>query len=187
MQTISSLKEQLVTDTPLIVFDCTLPDGTVEHWSTHAVTINGTAYDPRVIQHSAFDIQTASDQGVDGSPKITLLLGNADSYLSELAQSPGWKGARLTVSFLFYDLRNHVALTDASVVFQGICNPPDQIKEATFRLTATNRMNLQRLWLPEVHVQRRCPWTFPSTLAQRTEAVDGGSNGEYSLFYNCGY
>ena len=33
MQTISSLKEQLVTDTPLIVFDCTFSDGTVEHWS----------------------------------------------------------------------------------------------------------------------------------------------------------
>lgn len=187
MQTISSLKEQLVTDTPLIVFDCTLSNGAVEHWSTHSVTVNGTAYDPRVIQHSAFDIQTASDQGVDGSPKITLLLGNADSYLSELAQSPGWKGARLTVSFLFYDLRNQVPLTDASVVFQGICNPPDQIKEATFRLTATNRMNLQRLWLPDVHVQRRCPWTFPATVDQRVEATDGGVNGEYSLFYNCGY
>src|SRR5215469_9923747 len=98
MQTISSLKEQLVTDTPLIVFDCTLPNGDVEHWSTHSVTVNDIAYDPRVIQHSAFDIQTASDQGVDGSPKITLLLANADSHFSELAASPGWKGARLQVS-----------------------------------------------------------------------------------------
>ena len=31
------------------------------------------------------------------------------------------------------------------MLFQGICNPPDEILEATFRITATNRMNLQRL------------------------------------------
>src|SRR6185437_9411695 len=38
-----------------------------------------------------------------------------------------------------------------------------------------------------VHVQRRCPWTFPTTLPQRVEASDGGPNGQYSLYYNCGY
>ena len=45
---------------------------------------------------------------------------------------------------------------------------------ATFRITATNRMNLQRLLLPQVRIQRRCPWEFPATEAQRTEALDGG-------------
>jgi hypothetical protein len=73
------------------------------------------------------------------------------------------------------------------VIFQGICNPPDQIKEATFRLTAINRMNLQRLLLPEVRIQRRCPWTFPATADQRAESLDGGADGKYSLFYRCGY
>ena len=151
------------------------------------MTVGGTSYAARVLQHSAFDIQTASDQGVDGSPTISLLLANADSHFSEIEQATGWKGAQLTVGFLFYDLRNNAPLTDASVVFQGICNPPDQIKEATFRLTATNRMNLQRLLLPEVRIQRRCPWNFPATPAQQTEAVDGGANGKYSLYYRCGY
>src|SRR5579871_649288 len=154
MQTISSLKEQLVTDTPLIVFDCAFSDGTAGHWSTHAVNVNGVAYEPRVIQHSNFDIQTASDQGVDGSPKITVVLANADSYFSEIEQSTGFKGAQLTVGFLFYDLVNNVPLTDVVVVFQGICNSPDQIKEATFRLSAGNRMNLQRLTMPPVRIQR---------------------------------
>ena len=78
-------------------------------------------------------------------------------------------------------------LTDAAVVFQGICNSPDQIKEATFRLTATNRMNLQRLLLPEVRMQKRCPWQFPSTPAQQAEAVSGGAEGQYSMYYRCGY
>ncbi|MDR3700227.1 MAG: phage tail protein [Candidatus Sulfopaludibacter sp.] len=187
MQTISELKEQAVSDTPLIVFDCLLANGQCEHWSTHAVTVGGTSYAARVLNHSAFEIQTASDQGVDGSPAISIVLANADSHFSEIERSTGWKGAKLTVGFLFYDLRNGAPLTDVSVVFQGVCNPPDQIKEATFRMTASNRMNLQRLLLPEVRIQRRCPWTFPSTTAQQLEAVDGGPNGRYSRYYRCGY
>ena len=187
MSTISSIKEQAVTDTPLILFDCNLSNGDAEHWCTHAVSVNNIAYAPRVLQHSSFDIQTASDQGVDGSPKISVTLANADSHFSEIERATGWKGAQLTVSFLFYDLRNNQALTPAAVVFQGICNPPDQIKEATVRLTASNRMNLQRLVLPEVRVQKQCPWQFPSTPAQQAEAVTGGDEGQYSLYYRCGY
>ena len=187
MQAISDLKEQTVVDTPLMVFDCALSNGQTESWSTHAVTVGQTAYAARVLQHSAFDIQTASDQGVDGSPRISIVLANADSHFSEIERACGWKGAALTVSFLFYDLRNNVPLTDTQVVFQGICNPPDQIQEATLRLTANNRMNLQRLMLPEVRIQRRCPWDFPATADQRAEGVNGGAYGKYSMYYRCGY
>ena len=187
MQSTSSLKEQAVTDTPLLVFDCVLSNGTTESWSTHKVTVGATTYAARVIQHSNFDIQTASDQGVDGSPTISMVLANADSHFSEIERATGWKGSHLTVGFLFYDLRNNVPLTDTAVLFQGICNAPDEIKESTFRLTATNRMNLQRLLLPQVRIQRRCPWDFPATTDQRTEAVNGGDNGKYSRYYRCGY
>jgi hypothetical protein len=187
MQTISDLKEQSVTDTPILIFDCVLSNGQTERWSTHQVTVGGSTYQPRVLQHSAFDIQTASDQGIDGSPRISIVLANADSHFSEIERATGWKGARLTAGFLFYDLRNDVPLTATAAVFQGICNPPDQIKQSTFRLTAINRMNLQRLMLPQVRIQRRCPWQFPATPAQMTEAIDGGVNGKYSLYYRCGY
>ena len=187
MDTIFDLRSAEVTDTPLLVFDCVLSNGQTEHWSTHSVTVGGNAYAARVLQHSIFEIQTASDQGVDGIPKISIVLANADSHFSEIERSCGWKGARLSVGFLFYDLRNGTALTATSVIFQGVCNPPDEIREATFRITATNRMNLQRLLLPQVRIQRRCPWEFPATGDQQTEAVDGGAAGKYSLYYRCGY
>jgi len=187
MQTIFELKEQAVTDAPLLLFDCRLGDGSAEHWSTHAVTVGNTQYAARVLQHNIFELQTASDQGVDGVPKITITLANADSHFSEIERAQGIKGSKLTVSFLFYDLRNAAPLTDVAVVFQGICNPPDEIREATFRVTATNRMSLQRLLLPQVRIQRRCPWTFPATDSQRTEAVNGGASGKYSNYYRCGY
>ncbi len=187
MQTIFELKEQAVTDTPLLVFECALADGRTERWSTHGVSVGGAQYEARVLQHNIFEIQAASDQGVDGIPRISILLANADSHFSEIERATGWKGARLTAGFLFYDLRNNCALTDTAILFQGICNPPDEIREATFRITATNRMNLQRLLLPQVRIQRRCPWEFPVTEEQRVEAVNGGASGKYSRYYRCGY
>src|ERR1039457_6976378 len=187
MQTIFELKEQAVTDTPLLLFDCVLSDGTTEHWSTHAVSVGGVAYSARVLGHNVFELQASSDQGADGVPKFSLVLGNADSHCSEIERATGWKGARLTAGLVFYDLRNGAPLTDRSVIFQGICNPPDEILEATFRITATNRMNLQRLLMPQVRIQRRCPWEFPSGDPQRAEAVDGGASGKYSRYYRCGY
>jgi hypothetical protein len=187
METVSDLKGSAITDTPLVIFDCVLPNGNTEHWCTHGITVGSTSYAARVMQHSAFDIQTASDQGVDGSPTITLLLANADSHFSEIERSTGFRGATITVSFIFYDLPNDTPLTDSAVVFQGICNPPDQIKEATLRVTATNRMSMQRVSLPEIRIQRSCPWTFPTTPAQQQEAIDGGAKGSYSTYYPCGY
>ena len=74
MQNIFELKEQALTDTPLLVFDCELGDGQVERWSTHQVTVSGKLYSARVLQNNLFSIQTASDQGLDAIPKVSLKL-----------------------------------------------------------------------------------------------------------------
>src|ERR1035437_6256419 len=187
MQTIFELKEQAVTDTPLLLFDCVLPDGQTEHWSTHAVSVGEIAYSARVRRHNVFELQASSDQGGDGVRRIALVLANAHYHCSEIERATGWKGARLTAGLVFYDLRNAAPLPERSVIFQGICNPPDEILEATFRLPAPPRMNLQRLLLPQVRIQRRCPWELPSDEQQRAEAVDGGASGKYSRYYRCGY
>jgi hypothetical protein len=187
MPTIFELKEQAITETPLLVFECALADGRVERWSTHRVSVDGSIYEARVVSHNVFEVQASSDQGVDGVPRISIVLANADSHFSELERAVGWKGARLKVAFLFYDLRQGQPASETSVMFQGICNPPDEIREATFRITASSRLNLQRLVLPQTRIQRRCPWEFPANEAQRLEAVDGGAAGKYSRYYRCGY
>src|SRR5713101_8722256 len=104
MPTIFQTKEQSVIDTPLLLFECQLQGAAAELWSTHTVTVNSKTYVSRVLRHNVFEIQTASDQGVDAIPKISIVLANADSHFSELERTIGWKGAKLTVSFLFYDL-----------------------------------------------------------------------------------
>ncbi|MEO8372937.1 MAG: hypothetical protein ABI806_27375, partial [Candidatus Solibacter sp.] len=130
MQTIFEIKEQAVTETPLLLFDCTLPGGQAEHWSTHSVTVGDVDYSARVMRHNAFELQASSDQGIDGVPRITLVLANADAHCSQIERAVGWKGAKLTASLVFYDLRNRQPVSERSGIFQGICNPPDEILEA---------------------------------------------------------
>ena len=187
MLSIYDLKELAVTDTPLLLFQCALQNGQTEYWSTHQVSYNGNTYSPRVVKHNVFSVQTSSDQGVDAIPRVSLSMANADSYFSEVERSVGWKGATLTVTFLFYNILAGAPTSDAAVLFQGIVNPPDRSTESLFQLSAVNWMNMQSVMLPPVRIQRRCPWLFPSTLLQRQEAVTGGGSGAYSLFYPCGY
>src|SRR5881628_3828231 len=187
MSTIFQHKEQTATETPMLLFDCALSNGQVERWSTHRVAVDGVIYQPKVLRHNLFEMQTASDLGVDGIPKASITLANADSHFSEIERSVGWKGANVTVRFLFFKLKDGAPETESMILFKGVANPPDEITESTFRLTATNRMSLQRVLLPPVRVQRRCPWDFPSNGDQREEAVTGGAEGIYSRFFRCGY
>jgi Putative phage tail protein len=187
MATIFQEKEQSATETPILLFDCLLSNGQIERWSTHKVVVSGATYQPRVLVHNLFQMQTSSDMGVDAIPKISVTLANADSHFSEIERSVGWKGAVVTVTFLFFKLKDGVPETESMILFKGIANPPDEIRESTFRLTAVNRMSMQRVLLPPVRVERRCPWEFPSNQDQRTEAVTGGAEGIYSRFFRCGY
>ncbi len=187
MAGIPEIKERQILDTPLLLFDCELSSGEVHSWSTHAVRFEGRDYQARVLQHNVFEMHAGSEEGIDAISKISISLANADSFFSQVERSVGWKGARLTVRFVFFDLRHRAATSEAVVVFRGIANPPEEVTETVFRLSFTNRLSLQRSFLPEVRIQRRCPWTFPATSAQRQEAVRGGTKGRYSPFFRCGY
>ena len=182
MPAIDEIKEQETTPTPLFLFECTLPDGSIERWGTHAAAFDGQAYAARLLRHNLFEL--------GGSPeetKISLTLANADSRFSEIEREVGFRGGRLTIRFLFYDLAAQQAASEARVVFLGIGNAAEEMTEATLRVTFNNRLNLQRIVLPEVRIQRRCPWLFPATAVQRQEALNGGAKGKYSALHRCGY
>jgi hypothetical protein len=187
MATINDLKELEVPGTPLFLFDCTLTSGDVQHWSTHSVTVNGQVYLGRVLKHNLFDLECSPDATTDAISRVSITLANADSFLSSIERNIGWKGAGLRVTFLFFDLKNGVVASDSQIVFRGVANPPDESTESTLRLSFTNRLNLQRVYLPEVRIQKRCPWSFPTTAAQRQEGLSGGAKGLFSPFYRCGY
>src|SRR3984885_15174400 len=187
MTPINVLKEMEVPGTPLFLFDCTLATGDVQHWSTHNVTVNGDQYLSRVLKHNIFDLNSSPEAATDGVSTVSITLANADSFLSSIEQNIGWKGSGLVATFLFFDLTTQAVASNSQVVFRGIANPPDQSTESTLRLSFTNTLNLQRVFLPAVRIQKLCPWNFPSTAAQRLEAVTGGTQRAFSPFYQCGY
>ena len=187
MPTIELLKEQTTPPTPLFLFDCVLPSGAIERWSTHAVTAGGNAYAARLLQHNLFTLQSSADDGLDAGQKISVTLANADSHYSQLEREDGFKGSQVTIQVLFYDLVANAAASESRVIFRGLANPPDEITQSTFRMTIGTRLNLQRIVLPDTQIERLCPWTFPSTLPQRLESITGGVQGTYSPLYKCGY
>lgn len=183
MDPIATLKEQQQAETPLLLLECTFADGAVRRWATHSVTYQGEDYEARVLRHNLFEIQSMSEQGLDQIPRLSLSLANADAAMSQLDDSKGFKGARLLAHFVFFDLTAMTPSPDSLVVFSGCCNPPEEVTDSELRVTALNRMNMARVSLPPVKIQRRCPWSFPSTPEQRS-AARGDPN---SPFYPCGY
>ena len=183
MPTIDDLKEDAAAYTPLFLFDCVLASGATERWSTHAISFGGNAYAARLLKHNLLEVDASSD-----TAKITVTLANADSHFSQIERETGFRGAQVTIQFLFFDLVAGVpASSDARVIFRGIGNTADEITEAGLKVTFSNRLNLSRIVLPDVRIERRCPWMFPSTSVQRAEALSGGTKGTYSPLYKCGY
>ena len=124
MPSVHELKEQATVETPLLLFECQFQSGAVERWSTHAVEVDGQAHQARVLRHNLFEMRSGSDDGVDGLAKISLTLANADSRFSQIERQTGWKGARLTVRFLFYNLATKTAAdpegAPAVALFRGV-------------------------------------------------------------------
>ncbi len=187
MGTINAIKQLAEADTPLLFFNCVLPSGDPEFWCTHTIQFNGNSYAARVLKYDLFDLQLSADDAMDGISQLSLTLANADSSLSQLNSAIGFKGSQLTVYFAFADLTTGTITTESTVLFRGIAGNPDEIAENSLSLSFTNKLALQRVPLPEVRVQRACPWNFPASASQRLEAKDGGSRGKYSRFFRCGY
>jgi hypothetical protein len=187
MQTVHELKQLEVTQTPLFLFECRLRNGEVERWSTHQLTVGGLTYAARVLGHNAFDLRASFDEGLDAGNKLSLRMANADSHFSQIERSLGFKGAQLTVRFVFFDFVAGEAASEVRVMFKGVANPPEEITETQCRLSFGSRLSYQRILLPEVRIQKRCPWAFPVNATQRELALSGGDKGRYSPFHRCGY
>ena len=187
MPTIFEIKEQEVLETPILLFDCEMRNGQHEYWATHEVTYGGNLYLGTLVEHGQFDVRAQSEDGIDATAKISLTLSNTDSRYSQVERSIGWKGAKLTVRFVFFDMKNGAPASEDAVLFRGTANAPESLRESTMRLSFNNRLHFQRVVLPEIRIQKRCPWMFPATQAQRLEGMDGGERGAYSPFFRCGY
>lgn len=183
MSTIAELKELEQAETPLVLFDITFEDATTRHFSTVACTVGGTDYEERVARHNLFEVQSYSEEGLDRIPRITLVLMNADSQMSQLDNSKGFKGARVVATFLFLVSVGASVSSDTLVPFRGVLNAPESVDAVEMTVSANNQMNLGGVPVPPVRLQHRCLHNFPFDAAERLLAV-GDPN---SLFWGCGY
>jgi hypothetical protein len=185
MSTINTAKELSEADSPILLFECFVPGGVgYQRFSTHALNFNGEQYTARVLNHNLFDFQLSADDAMDSVAQVSLTLANADSLLSEIEAAAGWKGTQLTVYFAFADLTAGTITTESTIVFRGVAGDPDVITEDALQLTFTNKLSLLRVGLPATRIQRLCPWAFPGTADQRSEALNGS---RFSRFHACGY
>jgi hypothetical protein len=187
MISLYSHKEEEVLQTPLLLFDIALSDGTVFYWSTHAVTFGAVYYEPRIVNHGAFHLHLDTDIVYPSSATLSLVIGNADGYLDSRLDPKEWKGASIKARFLFFDLTNSSAGEDSKVLFAGACHCIDEITDTTLKLSFHNKFGVRRTYIPSTPLQARCPWEFPTTQKQRELALTGGVMGQYSPLYRCGY
>ncbi len=106
MPSIADMKELSATQTPLFLFTFQLAPGAVRggartrwRWTERSTRRASSA---TTSSRCAPD----SEEGIDSLSKLTVTLANADSYCSQIERNPGWKGAKVTVRFLFFDLKN---------------------------------------------------------------------------------
>ena len=135
MSLIDLLKSQEATQTPLLLFDCTLADGTIERWCTHRVRAGGHEYEPRVLRHSGFEMRLGAEDGLDHGARLTVVLANVDGRISQIDAATGWRGARLRVWFAFFDVDTGEPVTELAAVFSGIANPVEELTEREARLS----------------------------------------------------
>src|SRR6185312_6492748 len=184
MSTINVVKEMAEADSPLLLFECLLPNGAYQRVSTQTIVFAGNLYSARVLKHNLFTLQLSADDAMDGMAQLSLTLANADSALSQIQSAAGWKGTQLTVYFVFADLVTGTTTTESTILFRGLAGDPDEIGEDTMKISFANKLSLLRVGLPEIRIQRLCPWNFPTTAGQRTAA---GTGDKYSRSFRCGY
>ena len=62
--TIHELKRNEITETPLLLFECELPTGATERWSTHEIRLGDRSFDGRVLRHNVFDLRLRPRTGL---------------------------------------------------------------------------------------------------------------------------
>lgn len=198
LTTINTAKDAVQTYQPLLLAAFTFNDGSVLRLSTHPLNVAEGGFQPAGITgfpHNAQDffgriltkdigaVQAQSELGIDMAPHATLTLADADKFLwTNYEKAKGFKGAVLRLYFIFWDADSATFSTDFITKFIGVCDPAET-DDTTLEVTATSLTLLTKRLLPVVPIQRRCPWPFPSTAAERQD----GADNEDAFFYECGY
>jgi hypothetical protein len=188
---IKDAKELAQTFQPLLLAKVTFADGAVLRLATHGLRTadgsfpyGGHDYLPRILNQDVAALQALSEGGIDVTPSVTLALNDADKFLWTNYEIPkGFAGAEVELTFVQWNVGANDFSSNEITRFLGRIRSAPSRDETTLSMTATSLLDFQKGQLPVIRIQRRCPWVFPSTAAERLE----GADNEDSWFYECGY
>jgi hypothetical protein len=158
--------------------------GDVLFLSTKDVTYNGIDYQGRLSDLDLEAVQMMSESGVDVPASLTLHLADADAalYLNwEEGDGRGFRGAKVVLRLVFFDVLSGTFSEDSVVRYTGICDPATSTDEAILEVRSTNRLNSGMKMLPTELIQKYCWKIRPRTARQCAEADTPGSQ-----YYPCG-
>lgn len=197
---IFTAKESTEIYQPLLLVELTLRDGSIKRYSTHPLSATyggaptagsyeygGNPWLPRVLNKDIGETQAMSDLGVEITPQVSVILADPDKDIFAVELSTGFKGADMRLYAVMWDAGDTAtgsfsSNSPAPVKFIGKCSAP-KVDEKTITITATSLLNMGQVQMPPIRIQKRCSWTFPGTLADRTSAL----NDAASIFSECGY
>jgi len=188
--TILTGKEGASPKKPLFLIQITSPDGTNVYLTTAAyygapnIVYSSRTYLARILNDDIQAIMAMSPQGYDSVSGLTLVLADGDKMLWNTYCIPhGWRGSTVVLTAILWDIVANAYSTDSlQWVFIG-GNPSHNHAKGETTFDAISANNFTRIKLPSVPLEFRCPWDFPTTLAERTAALNDPS----SNFYQCGY
>ena len=97
---------------------------------------------------------------------------------------------RSELFFIFWNVGQNDFSNDYRTIFVGRCDPA-KVNGRLLSVRAVSRLNMNQAYLPNVRIQKRCPWIYPDTTGMSTaetaarhqEAADDPS----SQYWLCGY
>ncbi|WP_321471162.1 phage tail protein [uncultured Paludibaculum sp.] len=187
--TIFAAKELAVAYQPLLLAEFTFLNGDIERVASHPLNVaeggfryGGYDWLARVMSYNLTATQALSESGIDYTPQVDIELADVAGAIWAKEQTVGFKGATVTLTFVFWNVGHNEFSADSLIRFVGVCGSP-QNENGTVTVTATSLMNMSQAMLPQVRIQKKCPWIFPLTAEHRQDAADD----ESSQWYFCGY
>lgn len=154
-----------------------------------ALQYGGVSYLPRVSNMGIVARQALSADGVDITPSISLVLADGDKAITqnyEFGADKGFLGSIITLTYVHWSVNTNQFTSDSRLVFSGICDLPD-IQEDTITIRANSKTNFTKQKIPNVAIQRTCPWQFPQDKDERIIAAVTGVSGLNINLFRCGY
>jgi len=150
---INVVKEQPQAFQPLMLAEFAMPGGsTVLHLATQDLTpssfqYNGNPY-CRASSTRTWRRSNAQPARRLGPPTVTLKLADADKLLWGYEMSIGFRGAVLTIRFVFWQVGTSNFSSDSIVYGPFLCSAASNVDDTSLTVPAGSKLNMEQIQAP---------------------------------------